>query len=129
MTWISARIGMLVTPAAFITTYRDADRVCGASDQTGAPVPASLIATRASRSGSRASRQLDDLRALSLGQQVPQLVAVFVRTLDVGVDLLDRSHVTTQRSAPATNSSERTAQPHPLDRSFQTDARAKARTS
>src|SRR5437764_1483083 len=46
----------------------------------------------------------DDLRVVGLGQQVPQLVAFLVHTLDVGVDLFDRSHVATQRSAPPTNS-------------------------
>ena len=59
---------MLVTPAAFITTYRDADRVCGASDQTGAPVPASLIATRAtSRARSHPSAASNGFRASRRG--------------------------------------------------------------
>src|ERR671932_2593123 len=47
----------------------------------------------------------DDLRVVSLGQQVPQLVALLVHTLDVGVDLFDRSHVASQRLAAPTNSS------------------------
>src|SRR2546423_14963343 len=34
----------------------------------------------------------DDLRVVGLGKQVPQLVAFLVSTLDVGVDLVDRSH-------------------------------------
>src|SRR6058998_3332631 len=34
----------------------------------------------------------DDLRVVGLGQQVPQVVAFLVHTLDLGVDLLDRSH-------------------------------------
>src|SRR5438132_13474824 len=50
----------------------------------------------------------DDLRVVGLGQQVPQVVAFLVLTLDVGVDLVDRSHVASQRSAPATNSFTRT---------------------
>src|SRR5206468_5027828 len=56
----------------------------------------------------------DDLRVVGLGQQLPQVVAFLVLTLDVGVDLFDRSHVATQRSARATNSYVR---PHSYPRS------------
>src|SRR5919199_1255860 len=59
----------------------------------------------------------DDLRVVSLGQQVPQLVAFLVHTLDVGVDLLDRSHVASQRLAPPMNSSAAHSYPSSASRS------------
>src|SRR5947208_7176474 len=47
----------------------------------------------------------DDLRVVGLGKQVPQLVAFPVSTLDVGVDLVDRSHVFFQRPEACAHSS------------------------
>src|SRR5207302_4634086 len=34
-----------------------------------------------------------DLRVVALREEVPQLVPLFVHTLDLGVDVFDRSHV------------------------------------